>query len=167
MENENKVATPENATDTTAQDYINAIKELKETTVSKELYDKKVQENKQLLDTLVQGGSISPETAEEAKKTSADYAKELAKPHTNLEYAKISLKHREACIQEGHPDPYMPSGMNFRDGRPEDAGDAEAVAEMLQSCIDDCDDNPDVFLSLYQARTVDLPMAKMKKSLRR
>lgn len=164
MDNENKQAAPEQpANSDNVQDYINAINQLKETTVSRELYDKKVQENKQLLDTLVSGGSIEPEKAAEAKQTSVELAKELAKPHTNLDYAKLALKHREACISEGKDDPFVPHGLNFRDSRPEDTQDAEAAAELLQTCIDESDNDPEVFRSLFQAYTQDLPLAKYKK----
>lgn len=148
----------------TSQDYLEAIKKLKENSVPKSEYDKKVEENKQLLKTLVEGGQISQETAKEAEKTSDDYAKELIKPHTNLEYAQIALKQREKAIEEGKPDPFIPTGLNFQNATAHDAEDAETAAEMLQSCIDDSQGDPEAFRALFQARTKDLPQMKMKNS---
>lgn len=148
--------------DEEGQDYIQAIKELKENTVPKEQYAKLKAENKQLLDTLVTGGQLEPEKAE-PKKTSDDWAKELVGRHTNLEYAEIALAQRQAALEEGKPDPFMPVGMNFTQSRATDAQDAQAAADLLQSCVDDSDGDPNVFLGLFQSRVKDLPGASLKR----
>ena len=43
------------------EDYIETIQKLKESTVSREDYDKLVADNKKLIETLAQGGSINTE----------------------------------------------------------------------------------------------------------
>lgn len=154
----------DNETKTTSE-YIEAIQKLKENTVPKAEYEKKVEENKKLLKTLVEGGQISQEEKAEAEKTSDDYAKELIKKnHTNLEYAILALKQREKAIEEGKPDPFVPTGLNFQNATAHDEEDAESAAEMLQSCIDDSNGDPEAFRALFQARTKDLPQLKMKQS---
>lgn len=144
------------------QDYIKAIQDLKDTTVPKEQYAKLKAENKQLLDTLVAGGQLEPQQAEK-RKTSEEWAKELVGHHTNLEYAEIALKQREAALEEGKPDPFIPSGRNFTQSRATDAQDAQAAADLLQSCVDDADGDPNVFLGLFQSRVKDLPGATLKR----
>lgn len=157
---------PENENEETkeAADYIAAIKELKENTVPKSEYEKKVAENRQLLDTLVSGGQISKEEEEEMTKSSDDYAAELVKPHTNLDYAKIALRQREKAIEEGKGDPFVPRGLNFHEGQASDAENAEKAAELLQSCVDDCGDDPEAFLALFQSRVRDNPQLKMRQA---
>ena len=60
---ENSVSEQENVGDNTAN-YIEAIKEMKANSVSKEAYVKLQQENKQLLNSLVNGQSIEVEKEE-------------------------------------------------------------------------------------------------------
>lgn len=165
MSEEEKRNDIETKTNQSQEDYIEAIKKLKENSVPKAEYEKKVEENKKLLQTLVEGGQLSQEEAKEAEKTSDDYAKELIrKNHTNLEYAILALKQREKAIEEGKPDPFVPAGLNFQNATAHDGEDAESAAEMLQSCVDDCNGDPEAFRALFQARTKDLPQLKMKQS---
>lgn len=141
-------------------DYIEAIKELKENSVPKDDYNKIVDENKKLVKALVDGGQIANPDPED-EMTSEDIAKELCKPGiTNLRYAELSLKHREKCLEEGKKDPYMPDGLNFKQGLNSDAEDAQKVADMLKSCIDQAQGNPDMYTSLLQAHMKDLPRPK-------
>lgn len=163
----NQTPTPAQPQAPSADDFIKEINRLKETTVPKEELQKYKDENAKLIKTLANGGSISEEQAKEAKMTSEDYAKELIKPHTNLEYAKLSLKQREKAIEEGKPDPYMPQGENFTEGRSTDAENAQRAADFLQSLVDDSDDNPQVFNSLLQARLKDDPAVVMAISARK
>lgn len=167
MPEEEKAKSEATAKKDSAEDYIKAIKDLKENTVPKAEYERKVEENRKLLQTLVEGGQLSKEEEEEAKKTSDDYARELMKPHTNLEYAKIALKQREKAIEEGKGDPFVPRGLNFDQGTSHDQEDAQAAADLLQSCIDDSNDDPEAFRALFQARTKDLPIMKMKAQARK
>ena len=52
----------ETTSTTTAEDYIEAIKNLKQTTVDKTAYDALRSENKKLLESLVNGEEIQPQT---------------------------------------------------------------------------------------------------------
>lgn len=133
-------------------DYINAINELKQNSVSKESYDKLRAENKQLLDTLVSGGTI---TQIEAPVDIAKLRKDLNNENiTNLDYCKAALKLRDAVIAEGGRDPFLPCGthVSLDDS---DYAAAEKVAGVLQECIDYAQGDPGVFTVELQRRMVD------------
>lgn len=150
-----------------SEDFIKEIQHLKETTVPKDDMEKLRKENAQLIKTLANGGSLPAEKAKEAAMTSDDFAKELVKPHTNLDYVKLSLKQREKAIEEGKPDPYCPHGENFQEGRSDDADNAQKAADFFQSLVDESGDNPTVFNSLLQARLKDDPALLMHLAAKR
>lgn len=142
----------------TAADYIATIQKLKETTVPKAEAEAEVAklkaENKQLITALANGqGNPNGEDAHDSNY----YAQELCKPHTNLDYARISLKHREKCLAEGKDDPYIPSGANFTQGTDKDAEIAQNTADFLQSAVEDSNGDPAAFNAFLQARMRDDP----------
>ena len=68
------------------QDYLATIQELKNSTVSREAYDKMRDENKKLLETIINGGQMEAP----AENTNIDYKAECSKlltegKHTNLD----------------------------------------------------------------------------------
>ena len=75
-----KTSTPADEVPTGTEDYIEALKTLRSTTVPKTEYEKLKGENKKLLDTLVNGGSINPEDAPGDKRTVQEIRKELMVP---------------------------------------------------------------------------------------
>lgn len=163
--NANEKTTPTQPEQQTAtpKEYIDAIAKIRENSVPREEYQKKVDENKALLDTLVQGGSIDAQQYAQKTMSSDELAKELMKPQTNLEYAKTALAHRSACIAEGKPDPFSPHGRSFANGLPTDEDDAQSVADLLQSCIDECNNDPEAFRALMQAHMKDAPIRRPRK----
>lgn len=146
--------------ETSSEEYIKTIAELSKRPTQEQV-DKLRQENKQLIQTLASGGTLTQEQEADAKKTSDDYAKELVQSHSNLDYVKLSLKQREKALEEGKPDPYMPHGANFQEGRADDAENAQRAADFFQRLVDDSGDNPAVFNSLLQARLKDDPTIMM------
>ena len=92
------------------QDYLATIQELKQNTVSREAYDKMRDENKKLLETIINGGQMEAP----AENTNIDYKAECSKlltegKHTNLDYVKKALEIRNAGLKEG-VDMAMPFG---------------------------------------------------------
>lgn len=158
---------PAPAKDPTSDEYIAAIQHLKETTVPKEEYEKKVAENKKLINAIATGQRDAEVAQKEATMTSDDFAKELVKRHTNLEYAQLALKQRAKAIEEGKPDPFMPHGASFKEGKADDADNANMAADFLQSIVDESDGNPAVFNSLFQARCKDDPVLIMRLAARK
>ena len=149
--NNSEITTPN--TDT---DYIAAIEQLKATTVSKTDYDKLQQEKKRLLESLINGGQSTPQTAPQ-KPDIAKLRKELycQEPNlSNLEYWKKTLELRDALMAEGEPDPFLPCGKKVA-ATAEDVQKAANVAKVMRECIDYADGDSRVFTNELNRRTVD------------
>lgn len=151
-------------------DYIAAIKEMKQNSVSREQYEKLQKENKELLDTLINGGQI--EMIDPSTKPSIEdlrkelFSKEAAeKGMTNLEFVSKSLELRNAIIESGGTDPFLPIGKGIELTR-EDYEAAEFTAQQYQECIDIAQGNSEVFTAELMRRTIDnsLPTAKKTNS---
>lgn len=147
-------------------DYIQALNDMKQNTVSREQYEKLKNENKELLDTLINGGQVT-NVIEAPTKTIQEmraelFSKEAAdKGMTNLEFVTRSLELRDAIIESGGTDPFLPVGKGIELTR-EDYEAAEFTAEQFRQCIDIADGNSEVFTNELMRRTVDnsLPTAK-------
>lgn len=143
---------PENETIEEENDYIKTIQDLKANTVSKDQYEKLKKENKQLLDTLVSGGTIE----QPKEKVDVDrLRRELNNGNiSNLEYCKTALELRDAIIEEGGRDPFLPFGTHVS---PEDSdyASAEKVAQVLKECIDYADGDSSIFTMELQRKMID------------
>lgn len=149
-------------------DYIKAINELKQNSVSREQYEKLQNENKELLNTLINGGQV--EMVDPATKPSVEelrkglFSKEAAeKEMTNLEFVSKSLELRNAIIEQGGMDPFLPVGKGI-DLTREDYEAAEFTAQQFQECIDIAKGNSEVFTAELMRRTVDNSLPTAKKS---
>lgn len=143
-------------------DYVAAIQELQNNTVSKDQYNKLRAENKKLLDALVSGGSIENPVQKSAVDIDA-LRKELFNKDaqlTNLEFIEKSLELRDALLDKGEPDPFLPIGSRISP-TPEEAQQAENVAEVYRECIDYANGDSEVFTNELMRRTVDvMPAAR-------
>lgn len=175
MENENltNVSGEQNVNDDTTVDYISAINEIKQNSVSRQQYEKLQRENKELLDTLINGGQmvvneVSPKKSiEELRKEM--FSKEAAdKGMSNLEFVEKSLELRDAIIESGGMDPFLPVGKGIEITR-DDVEAAEFTAQQFRECIDVAQGNSEVFTAELMRRTVDnsLPTAKKTQGLYR
>lgn len=147
-------------------DYISAISEMKANSVSRQQYEKLKQENKELLDTLINGGQvemIDPTTKPSIESLRKElFSKEAAdKGMTNLEFVSKSLELRDAIIESGGTDPFLPIGRGIELTR-DDYEAAEFTAQQFRECIDIAQGNSEVFTNELMRRTVDnsLPTAK-------
>lgn len=152
-EKENQQAQPEIQS---AEEYAAAIKALKESTVSKEEYDKVVADKTVLVKALSGEGPV-PEGVQKQEKP-ADI-KELRKKFlnageenlSNAEYIQTALKLRKAIIDEGGLDPFLPSGAKVNP-TPQDIAGANKAAEAFQSWLDAAtDENGKVDNELFNA----------------
>ena len=153
MENtEPIVSEQENVGDNTAN-YIEAIKEMKANSVSKEAYVKLQQENKQLLNSLVNGQGIEIKEEEPVDIDGLRQKLFSAKKHdmTNLEYVSNALKLREALMERGEMDPFVPSGKKIHP-TDDDFKKADKVATVLQECVDYADGDAMVFTDELKRR---------------
>lgn len=140
------------------QDYIDTIKKMKETSISIDEYTKLQNENRRLLDAVVNG----KQEAEEESKPKFSHTKEELRKNlysencqlSNLDYWKQTLELRDMIIDEGGKDPFLPYGEKIAPTA-EDVQKAQQVAEIVQECIDSADGDSRVFTAELQRRTVD------------
>lgn len=140
-------------------DYIETIKQLKQTTVPKTELEKLQAENKKLLDTLLEGGEMEAAASTAQKRTPDEIRKELfgdnADSLTNLEFAQKAIELREAILDEGGIDPFVPQGSKII-AEDSDFATAEKVAEALKSCIEYADGNSEIFTNELMRITADV-----------
>lgn len=140
-------------------DYVAAINELKQNSVSKAQYEKLQGENKKLLDALVSNKQIDvpaekPADIKELRKNLFNNESGLS----NLEYVENALKLRKALMDAGERDPFLPVGSKVQPDY-DMVAKAEAVAKGLQEMVDFADGDSGIFNAEYQRRVVDtMPM---------
>lgn len=154
---ENQIEIPE--VENTDIDYVAAIQQLQNTTVSKEVYQKLRVQNQKLLDALVSGQQI-----EIAAEKPADIGQLLttyltAENANNLQTVKTALALRKAQMDAGYQDPFLPQGSHAQI-TDQTRAKAERVAQGFQHCVDFADGDPAVFTARYQSITKDAVMPK-------
>ena len=161
-ENENENVVVEDNTN----DYIEQIKKLKESSVSKDDYNKLKADNKRLIDALANGSQLESVVA--SKVSSVDKINELRSKLfskgsnlNNLEYCDTALQLRDALIEKGERDPFLPFGHNVI-ATDSDIESSERVATILKECVDYADGDSDIFTNELQRRTVDVVIPKKK-----
>lgn len=159
-ENEISVSQQENVNDST--DYIEALKEMKQNSVARESYDKLKAENKQLLDALVNGKEIDIKKEEpvDISKLRADLFNK-DKQLSNLDYVSSALKLRNALLETGERDPFLPYGDKVT-LTAEHYDKAEQVAAVLQECVDFADGDSGIFSAELQRRLKDTMPTRRK-----
>ena len=134
--------------------YIEAIKEMKANTVDNEAYLKLKEENKQLLNSLVNGEEIKgqePEQKECIEELRSKLFGTKRKDLNNLDFVENALKLRNALMEDGQTDPFVPNGSKIKP-TDEDFAKAKKVADTLQECVDYADGDPDVFTDELKRR---------------
>ena len=162
-EEENNISVTGTVEDNT-QDYLAAIKELKEKSVDRSEYDKLRAENKKLIDAVVNGQPGQEEPAE--RKHSKEQIDELRndlfnspRELNNLEYITKAMELREALIENGEPDPFLPYGKQISPTR-DDLECAEKVAQVYKECIEYADGDSEVFTNELMRRTRDVKLPR-------
>ena len=151
---EKELQTSETGTNTVVDNnqYIEALKEMREKTVDKAEYDKLAAENKRLINDVLNG--VVYDNEEVKSKESIDELRRKVfstEEQTNLDYITNVLKLREALIESGKEDPFVPQGSKYNPTQA-DYEKAERVARVLQEMVDDSNGDPNVFLNEYQRR---------------
>ena len=147
-------------------DYIAQIKNLKENSVSKDDYNKLKADNKKLIDALANGTPIEGKV--EPKISAVENINNLRNKLfgkgsnlDNLEYCKTAVELRDALIEKGERDPFLPFGHNVV-ATESDHETANRVASVMKECIEYADGDPDIFTNELQRRTVDVVIPKKK-----
>lgn len=146
------------------QDYLAAIKELKEKSVDRSEYDKLRAENKKLIDAVVNGqpGQEEPVVSKHSKEQIDELRNDLfnsPKELNNLEYITKAMELREALIENGEPDPFLPIGKQISPTR-DDIEGAEKVAQVYRECIEYADGDSEVFTNELMRRTRDVKLPR-------
>ena len=136
------------------QDYLEAIKNLKQNTVDKATYEKSEAERKRLLNMVVNGQTVDAPEEPKHREIAVIRNELFNKEHNNLEYVKLSLELRNALIAEGEPDPFLPVGKRISPTQ-SDIDTAEKCATVYQECIDYADGDSALFTQELQRRTKD------------
>ena len=146
------------------QDYLAAIKELKENSVNRSEYDKLRAENKRLIDAVVNGqpGQEEQVVVKHSKEQIDDLRNELfnsPRELTNLEYVTKAMELREALMENGEPDPFLPVGKQISPTR-DDIEGAEKVAQVYKECIEYAEGDSEVFTNELMRRTRDVKLPR-------
>lgn len=157
METKERIAAVDNqvGTDTDNIDYISAISEMKKNSVTRESYDKLKSENQRLLDALVQGKEIEINEKKEPvdiNKLRKELFDNKDKNISNLDYVSNALKLRDALLEKGERDPFVPYGDKVT-LTAEHFDKANMVAEVLKECVEFADGDSGIFTAELQRRT--------------
>ena len=153
-----------NTVEDTTTDYIEAITQLKKNSVDRSEYDKLRAENKRLIDAVVNGqpGQEEQVVVKHSKEQIDDLRNELfnsPRELTNLEYVTKAMELREALIENGEPDPFLPVGKQISPTR-DDLEGAEKVAQVYKECIDYAEGDSEVFTNELMRRTRDVKLPR-------
>ena len=153
----------DNGVDTSSM-YLEEIKKLKENTVSKADYDKLLNENRNLLKTVVEGSKIEESTDSGTPKIpTIDLVKRLKSGElNNLEYVDTALKVRNQYLEETGRDLFLPNGHDYSPTS-DDLASVKDVSEFLQDLVDVADGNSEVFTREYQRRVIDSQIPRRRK----
>ena len=146
------------------QDYLAAIKELKQNSVNRSEYEKLRAENKKLIDTVVNGlpGQEEQVVVKHSKEQIDDLRNELfnsPRELNNLEFITKAMELREALMENGEPDPFLPVGKQISPTR-DDIEGAEKVAQVYKECIDYAEGDSEVFTNELMRRTRDVKLPR-------
>ena len=146
------------------QDYLAAIKELKENSVNRSEYEKLRAENKKLIDTVVNGlpGQEEQVLVKHSKEQIDDLRNDLfnsPRELNNLEFITKTMELREALMENGEPDPFLPVGKQISPTR-DDIEGAEKVAQVYKECIEYAEGDSEVFTNELMRRTRDVKLPR-------
>ena len=148
----------------TTTDYIEAITQLKQNSVDKAKYEALRLENKKLIDAVVNGlpGQEEQVVVRHSKEQIDDLRNELfnsPRELNNLEYVTKAMELREALIENGEPDPFLPVGKQISPTR-DDLEGAEKVAQVYRECIEYAEGDSEVFTNELMRRTRDVKLPR-------
>lgn len=150
--------------ESTNQVYIDAINNLKSNSVSREQYDKIVEENRNLVNSLVNGNYASTDEVEVEKKDLMTLRKELFTPEhelTDLEYVTKALELRERVLEETGEDCFVAKAHGYQPGADAYAS-AQRCADVYKECIEAANGSNSRFIAELQERTKEVLIPRRK-----
>ena len=137
----------------TADDYIKNLTALKETTVSKEEYQRVLSENKRLANALVNGYGVETEQKKEidVDKLRKELFGDKYKKTTDLEFFTKAEELCQGIIDRGGVDPYLPRNKDYMPTGA-DVERANRIHSVIRECIEYADGDPQAFTNELQRR---------------
>ncbi len=148
-ENEEKVLDHEEGQDNDLN-LLNEIKQLKENTVPKEVYEKERSKNKELMKRIINGEGTEKEAEDtvDVKKLREELFGDDVEKLSNRDFWKKTLDLRHERLKEG-VDIFLPRGSKTRYTR-EDQESANKVDEVISQMLIDSEENPALFDVLFR-----------------
>ena len=142
---------PKETESKSVKEMADAITELKKNTVSKSDYEKILNENRELTRAIIDGSVVKlNDTNNEKEPDLKELGKRIFEDGlSNLEMVKRELKYREAFMKKFNKDPFAPNTTN---ATAFDMDRAAAVADVMQECVNECEDNPNLFTAILNER---------------
>lgn len=146
------------------QDYLAQIQEMKKNSVSREAYDKQLEENRKLLNAIVKGEQLDKEETKEEKKTISELREAFVNTRypSDMEWLMSAVNLRDALIDKGDEDPAVPQGHKISATR-EDYESASRVAEGFKYCYEYANGDPEVFINELQRITKDVVIPGVRR----
>lgn len=157
MENEN-TNTEEQSTneEMNASAYIESLANIRENMVDRTRYDRLVEDNRRLVEALANGSHFEEEE-EEKGEPSSEIAKRIFKNskryRNDLEFFTDALAYRDALIEEGQVDPFLPFNHDYSPDE-SDVQKAQDIADALKECVEYAQGDPKLFTSELMRRGV-------------
>ena len=144
-----ELTTQQNEIDNTV--YIDAIRDLKERTVDRDLYQKLKAERDSLVQSLANGTSSSTEEAVMVRSHAEALADFMVPSKSECEYLEKVLELRAAAMREGQPDPFVAEG-HYVKPTAQTYQRAEEIAEIYRECLDYAAGDDKVLINEVQRR---------------
>ena len=164
-ENEILTQTMEETQQIENQQYIDAIRDLKANTVSKDRYNKLMEENKNLLNSLVNGESVAAAAPSQQNELPPiqDLVNEMrGKQLSDIEFVEKALEFRERVLEETGEDCFVSKGHNITPTQ-ESYIAAQRTADIYRECLDYANGDNKVFMNeLMRRMPNDGPVAQSR-----
>lgn len=149
--------TTEETVEESNQMYLDAINDLKSKSVSKDKYDKLVEENRNLLQSIVNGQSAaSAEEPTEELPSKEELVKAMTSGTLSADdYVKAALTFRDIIFKETGKDVFVASGHYIQPSNDAQAS-AERTADVFAQCLESSSGNSTEFVQKLQNRTNDV-----------
>lgn len=147
----------ENGEGSSNQVYIDALNELKANSVSKDKYDQLIKERDGLVEALKTGQQITVVNEEQEVDIDSLRHELYGDPDKSwrpTEYIEKTLKLREAVMENGGRDPFLPNGLDYQESI-DDKKVAEMTAQIYQECLDYAQGDDQLFINELMRRTKD------------
>ena len=147
------------------QQYIDAIRDLKANTVSKDRYNKLMEENKNLLNSLVNGEQLAAANPAQQNELPPiqDLVDEMRTQHlSDIEFVEKALEFRERVLEETGEDCFVSKGHNITPTQ-ESYIAAQRTADIYRECLDYANGDNKVFMNeLMRRMPNDGPVAQSR-----